>query len=156
MQRLDQFHRGTCTVASYHERSHVVELSLQTHGYVLNGDANLTHFVHSLFFVRSRRRHTRCGRDWSSDVCSSDLEGKDRRALEGVVALEGAELLARCRRERISMCGRAPAATVLAASVALGGGAGGDARAAVVHYSHSGMTTGDDDAVVGYGGVVIT
>jgi len=26
----------------------------------------------------------------------------------------------------------------------------------VVHYSHSGMTTGDDDAVVGYGGVVIT
>src|SRR3989442_3703045 len=73
MQRLDQFHRGTCTVASYHERSHVVELSLQTHGYVLNGDANLTHFVHSIFFVKSRRRHTRCGRDWSSDVCSSDL-----------------------------------------------------------------------------------
>src|SRR5690554_5927858 len=23
--------------------------------------------------VSSRRRHTRCGRDWSSDVCSSDL-----------------------------------------------------------------------------------
>src|SRR5690554_3124819 len=22
----------------------------------------------------SRRRHTRCGRDWSSDVCSSDLD----------------------------------------------------------------------------------
>src|SRR2546429_8962132 len=26
----------------------------------------------SLFFS-SRRRHTRCSRDWSSDVCSSDL-----------------------------------------------------------------------------------
>src|SRR5436305_9261103 len=26
------------------------------------------------FFFSSRRRHTRCGRDWSSDVCSSDLE----------------------------------------------------------------------------------
>src|SRR3989442_3469560 len=26
-----------------------------------------------LFFFSSRRRHTRCGRDWSSDVCSSDL-----------------------------------------------------------------------------------
>src|SRR3989442_15250617 len=25
------------------------------------------------FFFSSRRRHTRCGRDWSSDVCSSDL-----------------------------------------------------------------------------------
>src|SRR5690554_7623462 len=29
-----------------------------------------------LFFFSSRRRHTRCGRDWSSDVCSSDLIGE--------------------------------------------------------------------------------
>src|SRR5206468_4970504 len=27
------------------------------------------------FFFSSRRRHTRSDRDWSSDVCSSDLEG---------------------------------------------------------------------------------
>src|SRR5207245_5290690 len=27
-----------------------------------------------IFFFSSRRRHTRCYRDWSSDVCSSDLE----------------------------------------------------------------------------------
>src|SRR2546429_2438469 len=27
------------------------------------------------FFFSSRRRHTRCSRDWSSDVCSSDLYG---------------------------------------------------------------------------------
>src|SRR5256884_913197 len=26
-----------------------------------------------MFFFSSRRRHTRCSRDWSSDVCSSDL-----------------------------------------------------------------------------------
>src|SRR5207245_6138847 len=26
-----------------------------------------------IFFISSRRRHTRCYRDWSSDVCSSDL-----------------------------------------------------------------------------------
>src|SRR6266436_5155629 len=26
------------------------------------------------FFFSSRRRHTRCSRDWSSDVCSSDLD----------------------------------------------------------------------------------
>src|SRR5690606_41070690 len=25
------------------------------------------------YFYSSRRRHTRCSRDWSSDVCSSDL-----------------------------------------------------------------------------------
>src|SRR5439155_12585175 len=28
---------------------------------------------HSSFFFSSRRRHTRWPRDWSSDVCSSDL-----------------------------------------------------------------------------------
>src|SRR2546422_3852644 len=26
-----------------------------------------------IVFFSSRRRHTRCSRDWSSDVCSSDL-----------------------------------------------------------------------------------
>src|SRR5712675_3360534 len=32
------------------------------------------------FFFSSRRRHTRCSRDWSSDVCSSDLaSGPARR-----------------------------------------------------------------------------
>src|SRR5690554_7136123 len=30
-------------------------------------------FFFFFFFFSSRRRHTRCGRDWSSDVCSSDL-----------------------------------------------------------------------------------
>src|SRR5207302_8163003 len=31
----------------------------------------------SLFFFSSRRRHTRFSRDWSSDVCSSDLSVDD-------------------------------------------------------------------------------
>src|SRR3712207_9483071 len=30
-------------------------------------------YTHVLFFFSSRRRHTRYWRDWSSDVCSSDL-----------------------------------------------------------------------------------
>src|SRR2546422_10373525 len=30
-------------------------------------------FLFVFFFFSSRRRHTRCSRDWSSDVCSSDL-----------------------------------------------------------------------------------
>src|SRR5256884_6273944 len=30
------------------------------------------------FFFSSRRRHTRCSRDWSSDVCSSDLFNVER------------------------------------------------------------------------------
>src|SRR5205809_3032217 len=36
-----------------------------------------------LFFFSSRRRHTRCSRDWSSDVCSSDLSRLDEFAIEG-------------------------------------------------------------------------
>src|SRR2546430_12109908 len=38
------------------------------------------------FFFSSRRRHTRFDCDWSSDVCSSDLEQdeKDRQFLEAV------------------------------------------------------------------------
>src|SRR3989337_4539366 len=46
----------------------------------------------SVFFFSSRRRHTRCYRDWSSDVCSSDLplraEPGDRRLAVGGAALE--------------------------------------------------------------------
>src|SRR5690606_40861250 len=30
------------------------------------------------FFFSSRRRHTRFSRDWSSDVCSSDLDALQR------------------------------------------------------------------------------
>src|SRR5437660_8628160 len=35
----------------------------------------ITHSV--VFFFSSRRRHTRWPRDWSSDVCSSDLDELD-------------------------------------------------------------------------------
>src|SRR5690606_39313469 len=43
-----------------------------------------------LFFFSSRRRHTRFSRDWSSDVCSSDLDilaevAAQRQALKLVV-----------------------------------------------------------------------
>src|SRR6266436_9019338 len=34
------------------------------------------------FFCSSRRRHTRCSRDWSSDVCSSDLKPEGGSVLE--------------------------------------------------------------------------
>src|SRR2546429_531451 len=36
------------------------------------------------FFFSSRRRHTRCSRDWSSDVCSSDLSS--RGSIDGILA----------------------------------------------------------------------
>src|SRR5476651_51539 len=46
--------------------------------------------AHAVFFFSSRRRHTMYWRDWSSDVCSSDLEpvgfGSSREALEAMRA----------------------------------------------------------------------
>src|SRR5207249_7761044 len=39
------------------------------------------------FFFLSRRRHTRSKRDWSSDVCSSDLILLHLRLLTGVSAV---------------------------------------------------------------------
>src|SRR5690625_306291 len=37
-----------------------------------------TILINVLFFVSSRRRHTRWQRDWSSDVCSSDLTVEEK------------------------------------------------------------------------------
>src|SRR2546422_6294197 len=38
--------------------------------------------IYHFFFFSSRRRHTRCSRDWSSDVCSSDLLGMQCAVIE--------------------------------------------------------------------------
>jgi MEMO1 family protein len=93
-------------------------------------------------------------------LASSDLnhyepaavsEKKDAMALEPIRALDGEELLARCTRERITMCGRAPTAVVLCAARDLGA-----KQAEVVDYRHSGWVSGDKNRVVGYAGVVIS
>src|SRR5215213_11743104 len=44
--------------------------------------------MRSVFFFSSRRRHTRLVSDWSSDVCSSDLERARAEGLrcEGVIS----------------------------------------------------------------------
>ena len=100
--------------------------------------------------------------EWSDDVllvASSDMthyesadaaEAKDQRALEAVEQLDGKELLARCRAENITMCGRAPSAVVIDAARRLGATSG-----RVVDYRNSGWVTGDESAVVAYAGVVI-
>src|SRR5947209_13883618 len=74
-------------------------------------------YIYYFFFVSSRRRHTRYWRDWSSDVCSSDLEPLDLEQHEhGAVALrqpregaidERARLAALERFERRGEIGRA-------------------------------------------------
>jgi AmmeMemoRadiSam system protein B len=92
-------------------------------------------------------------------LASSDLnhyepaavsEKKDALALAAIRTLDGEELLASCKRERISMCGRGPAAVLLCAARDLGAKEG-----EVVDYRHSGWVSGDNARVVGYAGVVI-
>jgi hypothetical protein len=98
---------------------------------------------------------------WPDDVlvlASSDMTHyesaasaarKDRLALSAAERLDGEALLDVCRREGVTMCGRAPAAVALETARRLGA-----TRAAVVDYRHSGMVTGDDARVVSYAGVV--
>ncbi len=81
---------------------------------------------------------------------AADADRKDRLALAAVERLDGEALLDVARRERVSMCGRVPAAAVLEAARRLGATA-----ATVVHRSHSGEVTGDDRSVVSYAGVVV-
>src|SRR3712207_4824417 len=53
-----------------------------------------------LFFCSSRRRHTRYWRDWSSDVCSSDLAGAKAAMVE--IGVAGQRTLRFTRQPRLS------------------------------------------------------
>ena len=65
--------------------SHRLTIDLTTTSVLTNAGIRFLFFFHAeagirdvavtgvQFFFSSRRRHTRCSRDWSSDVCSSDL-----------------------------------------------------------------------------------
>src|SRR2546429_9642773 len=56
------------------------------------------------FFFSSRRRHTRCSRDWSSDVCSSDL-GNERVFLDTRVALDQNGVILAIDSKHVDDCG---------------------------------------------------
>src|SRR5690606_40628995 len=53
-------------------------------------------------FFSSRRRHTRFSRDWSSDVCSSDLEAhqKGQPVLVGTTSVEKSDAISRLLEKR--------------------------------------------------------
>src|SRR2546426_7919691 len=58
-------------------------------------------YFYFFFFFSSRRRHTRLQGDWSSDVCSSDLQSRPPRQRAQRPASRGAGLPAR-RTPRLS------------------------------------------------------
>ncbi|HSH68977.1 MAG TPA: AmmeMemoRadiSam system protein B, partial [Deferrisomatales bacterium] len=68
----------------------------------------------------------------------AEAERKDRLAIDRVLAVDGAGLLATAREHGMSMCGVVPTAVMLVAAAA-GGATGGE----LVRYATSGDTTGD-------------
>jgi len=92
-------------------------------------------------------------------IASSDMthyepqesaQSKDNQAIEAIVNLDEDELLKRVEELNISMCGYAPAVSLISAAKELGA-----KRAELVRYQTSGDTTGDYSSVVGYAGIII-
>jgi len=92
-------------------------------------------------------------------IASSDMthyepqesaQRKDNQAIEAIVNLDEDELLKRVDELNISMCGYAPAVSLISVAKELGA-----KRAELIRYQTSGDTTGDYSSVVGYAGIII-
>jgi len=75
---------------------------------------------------------------------------KDTQAIEAILDLNEDELLKRVDELDISMCGYAPAVSLIVAAKELGA-----TGAELVKYQTSGDVTGDYSSVVGYAGIII-
>lgn len=75
---------------------------------------------------------------------------KDTMAIEKMLALDIDGFLATIEEYNISMCGFAPTAIMMQASIELGA-----KKAKLIRYNTSGDASGDYSAVVGYAGIVI-
>ncbi len=75
---------------------------------------------------------------------------KDMLAIEKILSLDTDGFLGAIKKYGISMCGFAPAAVMMQASVALGA-----KKTKLISYKTSGDASGDYSEVVGYAGVVI-
>ena len=80
----------------------------------------------------------------------AEADRKDRLAIDRVLAVDAAGLLATVREHHISMCGVIPTAAMLVAAATCGA-----TRGELVRYATSGDTSGDDREVVGYAGLLI-
>ncbi|MBI5025500.1 MAG: AmmeMemoRadiSam system protein B [Nitrospirae bacterium] len=92
-------------------------------------------------------------------VASSDMShyetdpvarAKDKKAIDRILNLDPEGLHETVRREKISMCGFAPATAMLFAANSLGA-----REAELVKYMTSGDVSGDYSYVVGYAGIII-
>ncbi len=76
---------------------------------------------------------------------------KDKQAIEAILELNEDELLKRVGELHITMCGYAPAVSLLTACKELGAN-----KAELVMYQTSGDVIGDYSSVVGYAGIILT
>jgi AmmeMemoRadiSam system protein B len=92
-------------------------------------------------------------------VASSDMthyepqtlaQKKDEEAIKAILELDENKLMDRIQRLNISMCGYAPAITMISAAKLLGA-----KTAKLIKYQTSGDVTGDKSSVVGYAGIII-
>jgi AmmeMemoRadiSam system protein B len=92
-------------------------------------------------------------------IASSDMthyepqesaQKKDTQAIGAILKLDEDELLKRVAEFNITMCGYAPAVSLIVAAKELGA-----TSAELVKYQTSGDVTGDFSAVVGYAGIII-
>src|SRR5690554_4208284 len=82
LSALEDAQRGVHrSVARRLDGNHDCRRPLLTTRRMVAGDGVTLALVVAGFFFSSRRRHTRCGRDWSSDVCSSDLTSVAKKLL---------------------------------------------------------------------------
>ena len=79
-----------------------------------------------------------------------DAKKKDRMAIEKILALDVDGFLSTVEKNDISMCGFAPTAIMMQASIELGA-----TSARLIKYNTSGDTSGDYSSVVGYAGIVV-
>ncbi len=76
---------------------------------------------------------------------------KDQKAIEKILALDPSGLHHTVKEYQITMCGFAPAVTMLYAAIELG-----STKASLLKYMNSGDVSGDYDQVVGYAGIIIS
>jgi AmmeMemoRadiSam system protein B len=88
--------------------------------------------------------------DMSHYEPQESAQKKDTQAIGAILKLDEGELLKRVYELNITMCGYAPAVSLIVAAKELGA-----TSAELVKYQTSGDVTGDYSAVVGYAGIII-
>src|SRR5699024_12049489 len=94
------------------------------------------------FFFSSRRRHTRSKRDWSSDVCSSDLGGFFAESLPTTCSTK---LFLQKPLHFAGICARIPFATLVRPVICGSAGIGRQARSEERRVGKEGRSRGGTD-----------